>query len=84
MQVKLLRVAQEKTARPVGESREGTIDIRIFSATHKNVAERVAQAPPAATRNRLPRAAQSTLTFSIELVKFCIENKISTKTCRIL
>ncbi|TLY74354.1 MAG: sigma-54-dependent Fis family transcriptional regulator, partial [Gammaproteobacteria bacterium] len=43
MQVKLLRVVQEKTVRPVGESREETVDVRILSATHKNLAELVAQ-----------------------------------------
>jgi two-component system, NtrC family, response regulator PilR len=43
MQVKLLRVVQEKTIRPVGESREETVDVRILSATHKNLAELVAQ-----------------------------------------
>ena len=41
MQVKLLRVVQEKTVRPVGESREETVDVRILSATHKNLAELV-------------------------------------------
>lgn len=43
MQVKLLRVIQEKTLRPVGESRETPIDVRILSATHKNLSELVAQ-----------------------------------------
>ncbi len=43
MQVKLLRVVQEKTVRPVGEAREETVDVRILSATHKNLAELVAQ-----------------------------------------
>jgi two-component system, NtrC family, response regulator PilR len=43
MQVKLLRVVQEKTVRPVGESREETVDVRILSATHKNLADLVAQ-----------------------------------------
>ena len=38
MQVKLLRVIQEKSVRPVGESRETPIDVRILSATHKNLA----------------------------------------------
>jgi two-component system response regulator PilR (NtrC family) len=42
MQVKLLRVVQEKTVRPVGESREETVDVRILSATHKNLADLVA------------------------------------------
>jgi two-component system response regulator PilR (NtrC family) len=44
MQVKLLRVVQEKTIRPVGEAREETVDVRILSATHKNLADLVAQA----------------------------------------
>jgi two-component system, NtrC family, response regulator PilR len=44
MQVKLLRVVQEKTVRPVGESREETVDVRILSATHKNLSELVAKA----------------------------------------
>ena len=43
MQVKLLRVVQEKTVRPVGEPREVPVDVRILSATHKNLAELVAQ-----------------------------------------
>jgi len=43
MQVKLLRVVQEKTVRPVGEAREETVDVRILSATHKNLAELVGQ-----------------------------------------
>jgi two-component system response regulator PilR (NtrC family) len=42
MQVKLLRVIQEKTVRPVGESREAPIDVRVLSATHKSLAELVA------------------------------------------
>jgi len=43
MQVKLLRVIQEKTVRPIGEQRESPIDVRIVSATHKNLAELVAE-----------------------------------------
>ncbi|HTY49586.1 MAG TPA: sigma-54 dependent transcriptional regulator, partial [Steroidobacteraceae bacterium] len=43
MQVKLLRVVQEKTVRPVGESREESVDVRILSATHKNLADMVAE-----------------------------------------
>jgi two-component system response regulator PilR (NtrC family) len=42
MQVKLLRVVQEKTVRPIGESREEAVDVRILSATHKNLADLVA------------------------------------------
>jgi two-component system, NtrC family, response regulator PilR len=43
MQVKLLRVIQEKAVRPVGESREVPVDVRILSATHRNLTELVAQ-----------------------------------------
>jgi two-component system response regulator PilR (NtrC family) len=43
MQVKLLRVVQEKTLRPVGAAREETVDVRILSATHSNLADLVAQ-----------------------------------------
>ena len=42
MQVKLLRVIQENTVRPVGSSKEEPVDARILSATHKNLAEMVA------------------------------------------
>ncbi|HTY93240.1 MAG TPA: sigma-54 dependent transcriptional regulator [Steroidobacteraceae bacterium] len=42
MQVKLLRVVQEKTVRPVGESREERVDVRILSATHRNLSDLVA------------------------------------------
>jgi two-component system response regulator PilR (NtrC family) len=41
MQVKLLRVIQEKTIRPVGSSEEEPTDARILSATHKNLGEMV-------------------------------------------
>lgn len=42
MQVKLLRVIQEKTVRPVGASEEESADARILSATHRNLANMVA------------------------------------------
>jgi two-component system response regulator PilR (NtrC family) len=42
MQVKLLRAIQEKAVRPVGAQQEHHIDVRILSATHKNLAELVA------------------------------------------
>jgi len=41
MQVKLLRTIQEKTVRPVGSQKEETLDIRILSATHKNLTKEV-------------------------------------------
>ena len=43
MQVKLLRLIQEKTVRPIGEQRELPVDVRVLSATHKPLAELVAQ-----------------------------------------
>ena len=43
MQVKLLRVIQEKTIRPVGQANEVPVDVRILSATHKNLGELVAE-----------------------------------------
>ena len=41
MQVKLLRVIQEKKVRPVGETREIPVDVRILSATHRRLDEMV-------------------------------------------
>ncbi|MCH7853757.1 MAG: sigma-54-dependent Fis family transcriptional regulator [Proteobacteria bacterium] len=41
MQVKLLRVIQEQTVRPVGAEREETVNVRFLSATHKNLAKQV-------------------------------------------
>jgi len=38
MQVKLLRAIQEKSIRPVGSSTEVIVDVRILSATHKDLA----------------------------------------------
>ena len=43
MQVKLLRVIQEKAVRPVGEQAEVGVDVRVLSATHKNLAHMVAE-----------------------------------------
>ncbi|MFT5503411.1 MAG: two-component system response regulator PilR (NtrC family) [Gammaproteobacteria bacterium] len=41
MQVKLLRVIQEKSIRPVGSAIETRIDVRIISASHKNLDDMV-------------------------------------------
>jgi len=41
MQVKLLRAIQEKKIRPVGHEKEIPIDVRILSATHKNLKQMV-------------------------------------------
>jgi len=38
MQVKLLRVIQEQTVRPVGAAREESVNVRVLSATHQNLA----------------------------------------------
>ncbi len=37
MQVKLLRAIQEKSIRPIGTQQEIPVDVRILSATHKNL-----------------------------------------------
>ena len=42
MQVKLLRVIQEKTVRPVGSSQEQPANARILSATHRKLGQMVA------------------------------------------
>jgi len=41
MQVKLLRAIQEKAVRPVGEQKEIPVDVRVLSATHKDLAKLV-------------------------------------------
>lgn len=41
MQVKLLRAIQEKAVRPVGDTKEVAVDIRVLSATHKNLPDLV-------------------------------------------
>jgi two-component system, NtrC family, response regulator PilR len=43
MQVKLLRAIQEKAVRPIGAREEVAVDVRILSATHKNLAALVDQ-----------------------------------------
>ena len=42
MQVKLLRAIQEKSVRPVGAQKEIRVDVRILSATHKDLEALVA------------------------------------------
>lgn len=44
MQVKLLRTIQEKTLRPVGSTEEIGTDVRILSATHKDLTHEVQSA----------------------------------------
>lgn len=43
MQVKLLRVLQERCILPVGASKEVPVDVRVIAATHKNLESEVAQ-----------------------------------------
>lgn len=43
MQVKLLRVIQEKAVRAVGASQESPVDVRVLSASHKNLVKLVAE-----------------------------------------
>lgn len=41
VQVKLLRALQERCVRPVGATREEPVDVRVISASHKNLTQRV-------------------------------------------
>ncbi len=42
MQVKLLRAIQERTVRPVGAHKEIQVDVRLLSASHKDLSQMVA------------------------------------------
>ncbi len=41
MQVKLLRAIQERAVKPIGEQQERAVDVRILSASHKNLLDEV-------------------------------------------
>ena len=43
LQVKLLRVLQERTIRPVGSTKNTPIDVRIISATHQNLEQAITE-----------------------------------------
>lgn len=43
MQVKLLRAIQEKAIKPIGELYEIPVDVRILSASHKNLLEEISE-----------------------------------------
>ncbi len=43
MQVKLLRAIQEKAIKPIGEESEAPVDVRILSASNKNLVDQINQ-----------------------------------------
>lgn len=43
LQVKLLRVLEERKIRPVGSNREVAIDVRVISATHRDLSAEIAR-----------------------------------------
>ncbi len=43
LQVKLLRVLQEKKIRPVGDTHESEVDVRVIAATNKNLEQAITQ-----------------------------------------
>lgn len=43
IQIKLLRVVQDKTFKPIGETEESSVDVRIISATNKDLEQKVIQ-----------------------------------------
>ena len=49
VQVRLLRVLQEGTFTPVGSSQEFKVDVRLITATHRNLMQEVAQGASAKT-----------------------------------
>ncbi len=61
MQVKLLRAIQEKSIRPIGGTAEISIDVRILSASHKNL-------PDAIIKNQF----REDLYYRINVIEVCV------------
>lgn len=85
MQVKLLRVIQEKKVRPVGSTTEYDIDVRLVSATHQNLKQLVKQGSFRQDLffriNVIPLTIPSLLERKEDLIVLCDEilNKIASQ-----
>src|SRR2546429_4722928 len=61
LQVKLLRALEERTVRPVGSHESHGIDVRVISATHRKLEERIAAGDGRADTYRWPEGGEPNL-----------------------